>query len=114
MRSGRQNDRERNERMSKFNSFPAESSGARNHQYTPPQKDRRSESDDRRRNHDGFGGNKSQDGDSKNETYAEQKNRSGDRVPDKLDPELREVFPFRVFIKDEYLKEGLASKSEID
>ena len=31
MRSGRQNDRERNERMSKFNSFPAESSGARNH-----------------------------------------------------------------------------------
>ena len=25
---------------------------------------------------------------------------------------MREIFPFRIFIKDEYLKEGLASKSE--
>ena len=40
--------------------------------------------------------------------------RAGDRVPEKLDPDQRENFPFRVFIKDEYLKEGLASKSEIE
>ena len=42
------------------------------------------------------------------------KARGGDRVPDKLDPDMREVFPFRIFIKDEYLKEGIASKSETD
>lgn len=35
-------------------------------------------------------------------------------MPEKLDPEQRENFPFRVFIKDEYLKEGLASKNEIE
>ena len=38
----------------------------------------------------------------------------GDRIPEKLDPDQREIFPFRIFIKDEYLKEGLASKNEID
>ena len=27
---------------------------------------------------------------------------------------MREVFPFRVFIKDEYLKEGIASRILID
>jgi len=40
--------------------------------------------------------------------------RLGDRIPDKLDPEKRENFPFRIFIKDEYLKEGLASRGETD
>jgi hypothetical protein len=38
----------------------------------------------------------------------------GDRVPEKIDPEQRKIFPFRIFIKDEYLKEGLASRSETD
>ena len=38
----------------------------------------------------------------------------GDRVPETLDPEMREVFPFRIFIKDDYLKEGLASRNETD
>jgi hypothetical protein len=27
---------------------------------------------------------------------------------------MREVFPFRIFIKDDYLKEGLASRNETD
>lgn len=40
--------------------------------------------------------------------------RAGDRVPEILDPEMREVFPFRIFIKDDYLKEGLASRNETD
>jgi hypothetical protein len=35
-------------------------------------------------------------------------------VPETLDPEMREVFPFRIFIKDDYLKEGLASRNETD
>jgi hypothetical protein len=38
----------------------------------------------------------------------------GDRVPDTLDPDMREVFPFRIFVKDDYLKEGLASRNETD
>lgn len=38
----------------------------------------------------------------------------GDRVPETLDPEMREVFPFRIFVKDDYLKEGLASRNETD
>lgn len=46
--------------------------------------------------------------------FTDSKMRGGDRVPEKLDPEKRETFHFRVFIKDEYLKEGLASKSEIE
>jgi hypothetical protein len=40
--------------------------------------------------------------------------KTGDRVPEILDPEMREVFPFRIFIKDDYLKEGLASRNETD
>ena len=36
------------------------------------------------------------------------------RFPDKIDPEMRENFPFRVFIKDTYLNEGIASKNSID
>jgi len=43
---------------------------------------------------------------------AYERRHNGDRVPDKLDPERREVFPFRIFIKDEYLREGIAAKSE--
>ena len=31
---------------------------------------------------------------------------------DKFDSNMREVFPFRIFIKDDYLREGIASKSE--
>lgn len=29
-----------------------------------------------------------------------------------FDPDQREIFPFRIFIKDTYLREGIASKSE--
>lgn len=29
-----------------------------------------------------------------------------------FDQDQREIFPFRIFIKDEYLREGIASKSE--
>mmetsp|Transcript_7531 Transcript_7531/g.11733 ORF Transcript_7531/g.11733 Transcript_7531/m.11733 type:complete len:179 (-) Transcript_7531:502-1038(-) len=39
---------------------------------------------------------------------------TGDRIPEKLDPEMRQNFPFRIFIKDEYLREGLASRNEMD
>lgn len=42
------------------------------------------------------------------------KSRGGDRVPEILDPDMREIFPFRIFIKDDYLKEGLASRNETD
>lgn len=45
------------------------------------------------------------------QNYGE-KARSGDRVPDKLDPKQREIFPFRIFIKEKYLNEGIDSKSE--
>ena len=114
--------------MSKYNSYGgAENSGTRNtgnYQYTPPgygesknqKNDRRSESNDRRKNYDSYTAKspKNYDNESKDDQYGDSKFRSGDRVPDKLDPELREVFPFRVFIKDEYLKEGLASKNEIE
>jgi hypothetical protein len=27
---------------------------------------------------------------------------------------MREIFPFKIFIKDKYLKEGIASRSEIE
>jgi len=38
----------------------------------------------------------------------------GDRIPEKLDPEKRETFPFRIFIKTEYQNEGLTSRNEIE
>jgi hypothetical protein len=40
--------------------------------------------------------------------------RLGERDQIKTDPSLRENFPFRIFVKDEYLQEGLASRSERD
>lgn len=118
------------DRINNYKGHNQESSGARNsggYSYSPPayaggdnkilpkNPERRSESIERRkRRYDGYKSPKDVDNDSQNGGYADSKIRSGDRVPDKLDPELREVFPFRVFIKDEYLKEGLASKNEIE
>jgi hypothetical protein len=46
--------------------------------------------------------------------FARDIEKRGDRVPETLDPEMREIFPFRIFIKDDYLKEGLASRNETD
>lgn len=36
------------------------------------------------------------------------------RIPDSLDPSQRKNFPFRIFIKDQYLTEGIASRIELD
>ena len=36
------------------------------------------------------------------------------RIPENLDPEMRQVFPFRLFLNDKYLTEGIAARSELD
>ena len=40
--------------------------------------------------------------------------KNGDKNPETYDPDQREIFPFRIFIKDIYLTEGIASRNEID
>lgn len=40
--------------------------------------------------------------------------KNGDKNPETYDPEQREIFPFRIFIKDMYLTEGIASRNETD
>jgi hypothetical protein len=85
--------------------------------YSPPcyGDDKKSESFDENKRFDKFGGADSDSlGYNNKEGGDTNKLKTGDRVPEILDPEMREVFPFRIFIKDDYLKEGLASRNETD
>lgn len=76
--------------------------------------DKKSESFDGEKRYDKVGGGSDSGGFNHRDEDPLSKARGGDRVPEILDPSMREVFPFRIFIKDDYLKEGLASRNETD
>lgn len=94
--------------------YDTNNSNNQGYSYSPKRHkdEKKSESFDGEKRYDKFGGDSDSVG--FNNRDEDLRTKGGDRVPEILDPSMREVFPFRIFVKDDYLKEGLASRNETD